>query len=82
MLSAVFLGIIYNMAYCSRTTGGTVIRNTIVGFLEAYETPSAVLLASDRDIEADLNPVGLQEVRRCVTHQAMQGFFCAPCFDL
>ena len=37
-----------------------------MGFLEAYETPSAVLLASDSDIESDLNPVGLQAVRRCV----------------
>ncbi len=40
------------------------MRNTIVGFLELYETPSAVLSAADKDIELDLNPVGLQEVRR------------------
>lgn len=40
------------------------MQQTIANFLDTYETPSALLAASDRELQAVLDPVGLQETRR------------------
>ena len=60
---------------CSRTTGGPTIRNAILGFLEAYPTPSAVLEASDKELEVCIGPLGLQEVRRKALQRMSHEFF-------
>ena len=60
---------------CSRTTGGPTIRNAILGFLDAYPTPSAVLGASNRELEECIGPLGLMEVRRKALQQMSHDFF-------
>ena len=60
---------------CSRTTGGPTIRNAILGFLEAFPTPSAVLEASDKELEVVIGPLGLQEVRRKALQRMSYDFF-------
>ena len=73
---------------CSRTTGGPTIRKAILGFLDAYPTPSAVLGASNRELEECIGPLGLMEVRRKALQQMSHDFFakvgraraCLSCF--
>ncbi len=60
---------------CSRTTGGPTIRAAILGFLEAYPTPSAVLEAHDEELEICIGPLGLQEVRRKALQRMSHEFF-------
>ena len=59
----------------SRTTGGPTIRNAILGFVEAFPTPSAVLEASDKELEVVIGPLGLQEVRRKGLQRMSHDFF-------
>ena len=63
------------LCLCSRTTGGPTIRNAILGFLGAYPTPSAVLGASNKELEECIGPLGLQEVRRKALQQMSHDFF-------
>ncbi|CAL5229426.1 g12748 [Coccomyxa viridis] len=59
----------------SRTTGGPTIRNAILGFLEAFPDPSAVLEASNKELEVVIGPLGLQEVRRKALQRMSHDFF-------
>ena len=67
---------------CSRTTGGPTIRKAILGFLDAYPTPSAVLGASDKELEVCIGPLGLQEVRRKALQRMSHDFFAMVGFAL
>ncbi|KAK9811939.1 hypothetical protein WJX73_001110 [Symbiochloris irregularis] len=48
---------------CSRTTGGAVIRQTIEDFLREYTRPTDLLCADAQGVMAQLNALGLQDVR-------------------
>ena len=67
---------------CSRTTGGPTIRNAILGFLDAYPTPSAVLGASNRELEECIGPLGLMEVRRKALQRMSHDFFAEVGYTL
>jgi hypothetical protein len=56
-----------------------LIRDRIEGFLRVYDTPSAVLDAPDKELEAFIDPLGLQEIRRKAVKMMSHDFFAKVC---
>eukprot|EP00884_Botryococcus_braunii_P016891 jgi/Botrbrau1/3886/Bobra.0183s0107.1 len=59
---------------CSRTSGSAIVKETILGFLAAFPTPTAVLEADPKALKEAINPVGLQDIR-CKALRAMSDGF-------
>lgn len=67
---------------CSRTSGGTIIRDTVATFFHLFPTPTAVVEAEAAAMMEAIRPLGMQENRIKALKRMSESFVQEVCFLL